>query len=332
MVQQWDGPQLARRKIDAGWNLYYQQLDVDDDMTFKAEAVNASVNGSRFPGPMTVDGVGHRPEGMAGLYIAIGLDPAASGNTAITVAGLERDTLKRWVIDGWNKTNASAGDIIAKFKELTDLYHPNEWVIEKNALQRFITQLPEIVEYARARGVKITPHFTTSNKFDSDWGVQTMGPLFDSCVEWDAERKRWRPTGKGLIELPSTRQNPWVAQLVQQLTIWQPEGMAQKQKTDLVMALWFTHLAFMAQINRRRTTARPTTPHRLRPTLPRSSAGVIRPRRASCAVRRRQMEATWPNDLRRLSLWSRDFAKSDQLAHYERIEDPESPHATETST
>jgi hypothetical protein len=252
MVQQWDGPQLARRKIDAGWNLYYQQLDVDDDMTFKAEAVNASVNGSRFPGPMTVDGVGHRPEGMAGLYIAIGLDPAASGNTAVLVSGMERDTLKRWVIDGWNKTNASAGDIIAKFKELTDLYHPNEWVIEKNALQRFITQLPEIVEYARARGVKITPHFTTSNKFDADWGVQTMGPLFDSCVEWDAERKRWRPTGKGLIELPSTRQNPWVAQLVQQLTIWQPEGMAQKQKTDLVMALWFTHLAFMAQINRKK--------------------------------------------------------------------------------
>jgi hypothetical protein len=124
-------------------------------------------------------------------------------------------------------------------------------VIEKNAVQRFITQLPELVDFARARGVKITPHHTTNNKFDADWGVQTMGPLFDSCVEWDAERKRWVKTGKGFIELPSTRQNPWVNQLVQQLTIWQPEGMAQKQKTDLVMALWFTHIAFMAQINRK---------------------------------------------------------------------------------
>jgi hypothetical protein len=184
---------------------------------------------------------------MDGLYVAIGLDPAASGNTAIVVAGLDRETEKRWVLDGWNKPNANAADIISKFKELTDKYRPNEWVIEKNAFQRFLTQLPEIVDYARSRGVKITPHHTTSNKFDEDWGVQTMGPLFDSCVQWDDERKRWAPTGKGLIELPSTRQNAWVAAIVQQLTIWQPEGMAQKQKTDLVMALWFTHLAHTAQ-------------------------------------------------------------------------------------
>jgi hypothetical protein len=252
--EKWSGPSLSRRRVDAGWNLYYQQLDVDDDMTFKAEAVNASVNGLRFPGPMTADGKGHRPEGMAGLYIVIGLDPAATGSTAIIVAGLDPITGKRWVIDGWNKPNANASDIIAKFRDLTDTYKPNEWVIEKNAFQRFLTQLPDIVDYARARGVKITPHHTTTNKFDADWGVQTMGPLFDSCVQWDDERKRWAKSGKGLIELPSTRQNPWVNQLVQQLTIWQPEGMAQKQKTDLVMALWFTHIAFMAQLNRKKQT------------------------------------------------------------------------------
>jgi hypothetical protein len=251
MTPQWGGRQLGRRKHDAGWNLYYQQLDVDDDMTFKAEAVNASVNGLRFPGPMTPEGKGHRVGGMTGLYVAIGLDPAASGNTAIIVAGLDPETGKRWVIDGWNKPNANATDIIEKFKELTDKYRPHEWVIEKNAFQRFLTQLPDIVDYARARGVRITPHHTTANKFDEDWGVQTMGPLFDSCVKWDEERKRWVSTGTGLIELPSTRQNPWVNQLVQQLTIWQPQGMAQKQKTDLVMAMWFTHIAFMAQLNRK---------------------------------------------------------------------------------
>jgi hypothetical protein len=251
MTYQWSGPQLSRRRLDAGWNLYYQQLDVDDDMTFKAEAVNASINGSRFPGPMTVAGQGHRAQGMDGLYVAIGLDPAASGNTAIVVCGLDRETEKRWVIDGWNKPNATAVDIIGKFKDFTDKYHPNEWVIEKNAFQRFLTQLPDIVDYARARGVKITPHHTTSNKFDEDWGVQTMGPLFDSCIVWNPDRKRWEPSGKGLIELPSTRQNPWVNALVQQLTIWQPDGMAQKQKTDLVMALWFTHLALTAQMNRK---------------------------------------------------------------------------------
>jgi hypothetical protein len=252
--ERWAGPALSRRRVDSAWNLFFQQLDVDDDMTFKAEAVNASVNGLRFPGPMTVDGKGHRPGGMEGLYIAIGLDPAASGNTAIIVAGLDRESSKRWVIDGWNKPNATASDIIAKFKELTDKYRPHEWVIEQNAFQRFLTQLPEIREYAAARGVRISPSFTTAkNKFDSDWGISTMGPLFDSCVKFDDERKMWRPSGTGLIELPSTRQNPWVNELIQQLTIWQPDGMAQKQKTDLVMALWFTHLALTAQVNRKRS-------------------------------------------------------------------------------
>lgn len=251
--EKWNGASLSRRRVDSGWNLYFQQLDVDDDMTFRAEAVNASVNGSRFPGPMTAEGQNHRTHGMSGLYIAIGLDPAASGHTAIIVAGLDMATSKRWVIDGWNKPNASATEIIEKFRYFTDLYGPHEWVIEKNAFQRFLTQLPDIVDYARARGVKITPHQTTANKFDADWGVQTMGPLFDSCVEFDIERKLWAKTGKGLIEIPSTRQNAWVNQLVQQLTIWQPEGMTQRSKTDLVMALWFTHIAFMAKLNRKRS-------------------------------------------------------------------------------
>lgn len=249
----WNGPSLSTRRLDSGWNLYYQQLDIGDDMTFKAEAVNASINAGRFPGPMTVAGKNHRPQGMAGLYIVIGFDPAASGNSAMIVTGLDPETQKRWIIDGWNHRNATSQQIIDKFKAFTDLYRPNVWVIEKNAVQRFIAQLPELVDYARARGSRIREHQTTTNKFDSDWGISTMGPLFDSCVEWDDERRLWKPTRTGLIELPATRQNQWVNDLVQQLSVWQPEGMAQKQKTDLVMALWFTHLAIMDQLNRKRT-------------------------------------------------------------------------------
>jgi hypothetical protein len=267
--ERWNGPALSTRRTDTGWNLFFQQLDVEDDMTFRAEAVNASINGRRFPGPMTEAGEGHRPGGMAGLYIAIGLDPAASGNTAMVVAGLDRDTHKRWIIDGWNKPNAMSAEIIEKFKQFTDLYRPNEWVIEENAFQRFLAQLPEINDYARARGVRIRPHQTQKNKFDADWGVQTMGPLFDSCVQWSEERHRWEPTHQGLIELPSTRQNKWVNDLVQQLTIWQPVGMAQKQKTDLVMALWFTHLALTGQIQRKK-------PHRTHGRTPFTTPGQTR--------------------------------------------------------
>lgn len=251
--EKWSGTSLSRRRIDAGWNLYYQQLDVDDDMTFKAEAVNASINNGRFPGPLTDEAhMRTRKDGMRGLYVVAGLDPAATGNTAIIVAALDRESEKRYILDGWNKPNATAEDIIRQFKHFTDLYLLNEWVIEKNAVQRFIAQLPELVDFARARGCRITEHYTTSNKRDADWGVQTMAPLFDSCVTYDDQLKRYRPTKTGLIELPSTRQNQWVNDLVQQLTIWQPEGMAQKVKTDLVMALWFTHIAFSTILGRKR--------------------------------------------------------------------------------
>lgn len=253
--EKWSGPSLSRRRRDSGWNLIYQQLDIDDDMTFRAEAVNASVNGARFPGPLSKDGKWHRADGMDGLYVTGGLDPAATGNTAIIIAGLDPVTEKRWVIDGWNKKNATAGELIEKFKYFTEKYPLNEWVVEKNAFQRFFAQLPEIVEFCRRRGTKIHQHYTTANKFDSDWGIGTMAPLFDSCVEPDPHRKgEWRktPTDQRLIELPSTKQNAWVNDLIQQLTTWQPEGMTRGQLSDLVMALWFTHISFDAIIRRRR--------------------------------------------------------------------------------
>lgn len=255
--ERYNGKSLSKRKRSGGaaWNLIYQQLNVDEDMTFKAEAVDASVNARRFPGPMTKAGMGHRAEGMDGLYVVGGLDPATTGNTAMIVAGLDRDTEKRYVLDGWNKRNASAGQIIAKFKELTDKYKIQEWVVERNAFQRFFAQLPEIKEFAQSRGCRITEHYTTANKADSDWGIQTMAPLFETCGEPNPKNPsgKWDQTpDKALIELPSVRQNEWVAPLVQQLIIWQPEGMTQHSKTDLVMALWFTHIAFMKVLRRKR--------------------------------------------------------------------------------
>lgn len=270
--ERWNGPALARRRRASNWNLVYQQLDVDDEMTFKVDAVNASINGARFPGRGPFEfGPGSRPGGLSGLYMVGGLDPAAAGNTAIIIAGLDRESGKRFVLDGWNKPNATADQIIERFQWFTNEYRLNEWVIEQNALQRFIAQIPQVLQYAQARGCKVSPHFTNANKFDSDWGVQTMAPLFDSCVEYNEQLKRFMPTPPEdrLMELPSTRQNAWVNELIQQLTIWQPEGMAQKQKTDLVMALWFTHIAHTRQMNRgqnrlRFLTSPFTTPGRRR--------------------------------------------------------------------
>lgn len=82
-----------------------------------------------------------------------------------------------------------------------------------------------------------------------------MAPLFDSCGVPDEHNPsgKWKRTpDSALIELPNPRQNTWVNDLVQQLTIWQPSDMKRDDKTDLVMALWFTHISFDRQLQRGR--------------------------------------------------------------------------------
>jgi hypothetical protein len=94
--------------------------------------------------------------------------------------------------------------------------------------------------------VRLTPHQTYGNKHDPDFGVMAMSPLFDTCGKprQGDEGGRWKPTlDTALIELPSKAQNAWVGELMNQLVVWQPSGMKQLQKTDLVMALWFFNLA-----------------------------------------------------------------------------------------
>jgi hypothetical protein len=246
--ERYNGKSLSKRKRSTAWNLVYQQLNVDDEMTFRAEAVEASINRGRFPGPISGGNAGHgRPDGMAGLHVVAGIDPATVGCTAIVVAGLDRFTGKRYIIDGWNKQGATSTQIIERIKYLTDIYPIVEWVVERNAFQRFLAQLPEVVNHLRSRGARVYEHNTTANKFDEDWGVQTMAPLFESCGIPDEKSisGKWKRTpATALIELPCERQNDWVNDLIQQLTTWQPSGNAQKQRFDLVMALWFTHIAF----------------------------------------------------------------------------------------
>jgi hypothetical protein len=237
----------AARRDEDSWAMVYQQQDVSADATFKSEAVEAAINRLRFPGILTQKGVGHREGGMDGLYVVGGLDPATVGSTAMIVAALDRETGKRYVLDGFNQANTSPKQMRDTVKHLTDTYAIREWVVEKNAFQKFLTQDPELNQFLQTRGCRLTEHYTTANKRDADWGIQTMSPLFNSCgrpQDGNAGGRWIRTPDTALIELPNPKQNPWASALINQLVIWQPEGMAQKAKTDLVMALWFTHIAF----------------------------------------------------------------------------------------
>lgn len=245
--ERWSGKSLAKRKRgDAQWNLIYQQLNVSDNMTFNARAVAASINQRRFPGSLKSSAMGHRPEGMSGLYVIGGLDPASVNYTSMIVMAVDPATQKRYILDGFNKKGTLPHEMRERIKYFTDTYHINEWVIETNAFQKSITQDVELVQFLRSRGCKLTPNYTSDNKRDPDFGIATMGPLFDSAGHPDPQALNgpWVPTpATALIELPSSRQNSWVAELVQQLTTWEPQGMSQKAKTDLVMALWFCEIA-----------------------------------------------------------------------------------------
>lgn len=274
--EKWPGKSLAKKKRgDAQWALIYQQLNVSDEMTFNGEAVNASVSKGRLAGNLNEV---FRPEAMQGLYVIGGLDPATVNFTSMIVTAVDPVSGKRWVLDGFNKKGCLPEQMRQQVKFFTDKYHINEWVIERNAFQRFLTQDPELTQFLRSRGCILTEHYTTENKFDADFGIQTMAPLFESCLQPNKSDH--------LIALPSTLKNNWCAELVQQLVIWEPQGMSQKSKTDLVMALWFTEIAAKRVLgrNRRQMGAHRNTP--FTSTATRQKQKVV----SLAAIRREKLE------------------------------------------
>ncbi|MFW6195234.1 MAG: hypothetical protein ACOC5M_01795, partial [Chloroflexota bacterium] len=226
----WDGPRLrARRAIISAnaWAQGYQQLDIDEDSTFPREAVHGCINGMRKVGLLTPQTIGGPKYGMAGMYVVAGLDPAASGYTAMVVIALDRMTGKRWVLDVSNTPGMTPEAMRRKIKELTEFYGVHEWRVERNSFQTFLTRDTDLNRYMANRGVMFIEHTTGRNKLDPDFGVASMSGLFNG----------WQD-GENLIELPST-QNEGVRALTDQLIAWKPET---RNPTDTVMALWFAEI------------------------------------------------------------------------------------------
>jgi len=147
----------------------------------------------------------------------------------------------RWVLDVWNKKGAVPRETIQLLKDWTVKYKVNEWRIEKNAVQSFITQLPEIRNFLSGHGSRLTEHQTTGNKWDPNMGVEgCLVPLILGCAEQIGDRLVPVKDGHGPICFPAPRRNPHVKTLVEQLKRWEPENKRQVQ--DLVMALWFAEL------------------------------------------------------------------------------------------
>jgi hypothetical protein len=230
----WDGPRLSkkrRRVSPRAWAMVYQQQQVSEDAIFSPDAIKAAINGNRMAGPIPKGMVGQRINGMDGLIIVAGLDPATSGHTAAVVMGLDIQTQKRYLLDVYNKAGITPEAMRDMIKDLTMKYRISEWRIERNGFQGFLVHDRELNEFCSTRGTIIKPHFTGQNKHDTDFGVASMTSLFSN---WQNKNQ--------LIELPSTHGQESCKQLVEQLVTWAPDA-PKTQKTDIVMAMWFAELS-----------------------------------------------------------------------------------------
>lgn len=236
----WDGPALSEARdsiTEADWALVYMQQDVLMDAAFPAYAVKGCC-GAKGTGPMSAGAPGHRERGMDGLHVIGSMDPSGSKQSAFIVYAVDRETKKRYVLDckvlsPWNWREV--GDLV---EEWTDRYGIHEWISEKNMYHASLRHNERITLFLQNRGVRMREHYTGTNKLDVDTGVMSLAPLFG---EWEmAEgRGKYVATTQPLIELPRRANNHHVMALVDQLITWAPET---KNKTDLVMALWFAEL------------------------------------------------------------------------------------------
>jgi len=247
LYRKWDGPSLKKKRARmsaSAWARVYQQQQTNSDSIFDPNDVSGCTKGSRFAGRIPKGMPGNRPEGMDGLVVMAGLDPATTGHTAMVVIGLDVPLSKRYVLDVRNQAGMKPDELRAMMFQLTDQYQIMEWVIEKNGFQGFLVQDREMLRFMAGRGTVVRPHFTGSIKRDPDFGVAAMAGLF----------KGWE-TGDNLIELPTSVNSEGVKALVEQLVTWAPK-VNKRQKTDAVMALWMAELACMDRVEAHRVYGR----------------------------------------------------------------------------
>jgi hypothetical protein len=253
LYQKWDGPTLFNRRSEvtpSTWAMVYQQQDVEDDSIFPPLAITGCVNGMRKIGPLSFKAPGH-PNG-GNFRIVMGIDPAMAGATAAVIVAADVETNERYILDAINMTEPTPAKIRELIEEWTLKYQPNVVVAEKNAFQLFLTKDEAIRDFLSSRGIQFREHFTGNNKWDVDFGVASMAPLFGIVREGKFEKN------SNLIHLPSTERSEGMKALINQLIIWKPD-MKKKQASDMVMALWFTELVIREWLERKNYTQRYTT-------------------------------------------------------------------------
>lgn len=251
LYEAWSGPKLSEVRDDLPpktWSLVYMQQQVADDTTFDPMCVWGSTNRRRKPGPLVAGALGHPPRGLEGMYVIASMDPAMAGETFTLVEAVDRQTSKRYLMNAWVKANPSTEYIRNLIKEITETYAVNEWVIEQNAFQLYLIHDPEVTQFLSTRGVKLTPHYTSRNKQDPDFGVASIAPLFGRKRRIEEGGRHEFEAGSNLIELPDPDYSEGIRTLIEELITWEPGKLGRQLRQDGPMALWFAELRARAAL------------------------------------------------------------------------------------
>lgn len=203
---------------EADFQLVYQNIDIPGlGASFTSEMLDACKDKDRVNGHYE-----SQWRLLAGLDLAGG--SAGSGYTAGVLVGIDLRTGHRYLVDHFNVKSMRAPALKEQIFDWTDRYPIYEWRVENNGLQANLVQYnEEIIRVLAQRGVRVQGHNTHNNKWDADFGVESMAPLYQ----------------QGMVSIPwgnAPTARHW-QQLVDQLVAF-PMGMV----SDLVMASWFADL------------------------------------------------------------------------------------------
>jgi hypothetical protein len=171
-----------------------------------------------------------------GWRLIAGLDPAGankgSGYTAMVLLAVDLNTGHRFVVDAIAEKAMKAPRMKQLMFEWTDRYPIYEWRVESNGVQSQLVQYnEEVMQHLAKRGVRVVPHQTHGNKWDAEFGVESIAPLFS----------------QKLVSIPwagrSTAQN--FQRMIEEFISF-PMGVT----SDLVMAFWFAELGIREILNR----------------------------------------------------------------------------------
>lgn len=235
LYPRWDGVHIGAVKDDLDANVWlqaYMQKEVGGNAAFPSYGIAEATNKGRRAGRL--GGMFNVPDDV---YVIGSVDPATTGFASIVVGGVSPHApFKRYIYEAWNIKHPTPEELKNRIKAVSIEYGVQEWRIEKTGLLTMFTQDFELNQWLNSRGIRLTQHYTGKNKFDTNFGVASMSPLFGTWQDMDDGTHKL--ISDPLIELPRVDTDGMRA-LVQQLTIWTPELDPKKTPCDMVMALWF---------------------------------------------------------------------------------------------